>query len=594
MSHKSENCKRLKKRIHKIRGLNDLSAFRESPATLLMLFPASRSDSDAVNSHKVFEEIAKFCEHTNEESTICILTSAPDAARLLPYLTKCLRYQLWIAIKTKAESDVSEFGQLSQKHAALLVLTRYKASLRHTLTRIAYTFCPACGKTTKDYGGKKHIYNPFGTLLSDVWRDIECDPATDTSAIEERLQDMFGLSPYEHLEILDLRECSDLQQKKTIPELHDDSLPLFCAQTKIPSESKLINDDCLKALSSIPESSVDFCFADPPYNIQKKYDHWNDALEMQEYFAWCDSWLSELARVLKPGRTLAVINIPLWAVRHYQHLSKTLQFQSWIAWDGLSLPVRMIMPSHYAIVCFSKGEPRPLPGLNSDFLSTTEGKKSLPMAEFFCVRQSCLASRNRIPSSDRAKFSDLWYDIHRIKHNSRRVDHPCQLPPALMRRLFSLYSKPGETVLDCFDGAGTSTLVAHQMNRKFIGIELSAQYHKIAQERHEMIARGDDPFGKRDSVPQAKNSRVNRLPKQKYVVSKKTLQLEVRQIARKLGRLPTHADVKSMSKFPIDYFDNYFFSWGEVCAAARHEGMSELPNHANIEKQEPELFQLVS
>jgi len=109
-----------------------------------------------------------------------------------------------------------------------------------------------------------------------------------------------------------------------------------------------------------------------------------------------------------------------------------------------------------------------------------------------------------------------------------------------------------------------------------------------------MIARGDDPFGKRDSVPQAKNSRVNRLPKQKYVVSKKTLQLEVRQIARKLGRLPTHADVKSMSKFPIDYFDNYFFSWGEVCAAARHEGMSELPNHANIEKQEPELFQLVS
>jgi site-specific DNA-methyltransferase (adenine-specific) len=145
-------------------------------------------------------------------------------------------------------------------------------------------------------------------------------------------------------------------------------------------------------------------------------------------------------------------------------------------------------------------------------------------------------------------------------------------------------------ILDCFDGAGTSTLVAHQMNRRFIGIEMSAQYHKIAQERHDMILQGEDPFGKREEIPQSKNSRVERLQKQHYAVSKKDLQLEVRQIARILGRLPTRDDVIAMSKHPIDYFDNYFFSWGEVCAAARHDGMSELPQEIVVGELQQKFF----
>jgi len=127
-----------------------------------------------------------------------------------------------------------------------------------------------------------------------------------------------------------------------------------------------------------------------------------------------------------------------------------------------------------------------------------------------------------------------------------------------MRRLYTIFTKPNEIILDCFNGAGTSTLVAHQMNRRFIGIEMSVQYHKIAQDRHDMILQGEDPFGKREEIPQAKNSRVERLQKQKYEVSKKDLQLEVRQIARTLGRLPTRDDVIEMSEHPIEYFDNYF------------------------------------
>ena len=53
----------------------------------------------------------------------------------------------------------------------------------------------------------------------------------------------------------------------------------------------------------------------------------------------------DVARVLKPSCTCAILNIPFWAVRHIQHLKTRLDFQAWIAWEGLSLPVRMIMPA---------------------------------------------------------------------------------------------------------------------------------------------------------------------------------------------------------------------------------------------------------
>jgi site-specific DNA-methyltransferase (adenine-specific) len=146
-----------------------------------------------------------------------------------------------------------------------------------------------------------------------------------------------------------------------------------------------------------------------------------------------------------------------------------------------------------------------------------------------------------------------------------------------MRRIFALFTEPGEIILDPFNGAGTSTLVAEKMGRRFLGIEISPEYHEIALQRHEILARGEDPFGKCDAVPKAKNSPVERLSKQKYRVSKKALQLEIKRIAGQIGHIPAREEVAALSIYPMEYFDRYFLSWGEVCAAARTTGMSEMP-----------------
>jgi site-specific DNA-methyltransferase (adenine-specific) len=127
------------------------------------------------------------------------------------------------------------------------------------------------------------------------------------------------------------------------------------------------------------------------------------------------------------------------------------------------------------------------------------------------------------------------------------------------------------------------------MNRRYIGIEISEQYHYLAEQRHIELENGLDPFAKRDIIPQAKNSRVNRIKKQKYDVSKKTLQLEVRDIALKIGRKPTREDIEKYSQYPFRYFNEYFADWGEVCSAVGDKGMQEnkdIDNYPNFKQLE--------
>jgi DNA modification methylase len=552
MSHQSEQT-----RVLEVESVH-LTSSEHMPlgADVNLLWLPSQASKDATQT--LAEDVLNWSHDLSAHAVVCVLTSPEIAARILPVLETGLQYQLWVAIKTPRVLGADGFPR---QHAALLVFTRNLGSLKHTKTRIAYSYCPACGKTTKDYGGKKHVYHQYGTLMSDVWRDVEVDPSRDVSVVVDRLRDVFGLEPHRRLRVFDLHEL-DLGMEAGPVVIQGENPP-------IRLESRLINGDSLEVLATLPDHSVDFVFADPPYNLDKHYDRWDDALEAQEYLRWCDRWLSELNRVLKPGGTLAVLNIPQLAARHFLHLDSIMQFQMWIAWEGLSLPVRMIMPAHYGIACFSKGEARALPGL-------LDPQIPKPLEESFCLRASCVGKRNRIRSTDRGVLSDLWWDVHRLKHNTYRVDHPCQLPPILMERLIALFTQPGEVVLDPFNGAATTTLVAARMNRRFIGIELSEKYHQIASQRHMELEFGIDPFGKGKKPSASKNSRVKRLL-QRGTVSKKALQLEVKRVALEIGHVPSKAEVAQFGRYSLEHYDGVFISWAEACAAARTTGMSESP-----------------
>jgi len=61
--------------------------------------------------------------------------------------------------------------------------------------------------------------------------------------------------------------------------------------------------------------------------------------------------------------------------------------------------------------------------------------------------------------------------------------HPTQKPIALMKWCIEMFTNPGDTVLDCFVGSGTTGVACVQLNRNFIGIEIDPTYYAIAEKR---------------------------------------------------------------------------------------------------------------
>jgi site-specific DNA-methyltransferase (adenine-specific) len=92
----------------------------------------------------------------------------------------------------------------------------------------------------------------------------------------------------------------------------------------------------------------------------------------------------------------------------------------------------------------------------------------------------------------RREYEDLRY-VHNLDANHNNVwksaehnngkQHPTQKPVDLMARIINTSSNPGDTVLDCFMGSGSTGVACVNTNRNFIGIELDADYFKIAEKR---------------------------------------------------------------------------------------------------------------
>ena len=241
--------------------------------------------------------------------------------------------------------------------------------------------------------------------------------------------------------------------------------------------NKIVQGDCLKIMREIPDDSVDMTFADPPYNLGKKYEHYEDNKETREYLAWCRKWLHEMVRITRSTGSIFVINIPLWSIYFAQYLSEVAYFKAWIAWDAMAAPRgRKLLPNHYAILWFVKDPkrykfydiryPHPRCRVCGELIADYGGKKHLlhPFGPL---------------------VSDVWTDIHRIRHKVRRDEHPCQLPVPLLERLILMATDEGDIVLDPFVGTGTTCVAAKRLGRQYIGIDIDPKYVEIARKNVE-------------------------------------------------------------------------------------------------------------
>jgi site-specific DNA-methyltransferase (adenine-specific) len=229
---------------------------------------------------------------------------------------------------------------------------------------------------------------------------------------------------------------------------------------------QLFQSDCVSALHTLEPETVDLAFADPPFNLGKQYSsNINDAMASHEYLEWCQTWLEGMIRVLRPGGSLFLWNLPKWNLPLGTFLGERLTFRHWIAVDiKYSLPINgRLYPSHYSLLYFVKGDKTAI--FHPD---------RLPVP---CCRHCGGELRDYGGYKDKmnpkgVNLADVWTDIPPVRHAKYKKRDANALSLKLMDRIVAMASDPGSLVLDPFGGSGTTFVAAELTGRRWVGSEL--------------------------------------------------------------------------------------------------------------------------
>jgi site-specific DNA-methyltransferase (adenine-specific) len=262
---------------------------------------------------------------------------------------------------------------------------------------------------------------------------------------------------------------------------------------------KVINGDCIKVMADMPEASVDLIVTSPPYGVGIAYDTFNDDLEFEQYKVFSASWLREAYRVLKDDGRIA-LNIPyeinrqdkggrilmvseLWQImknigyKFYgivdleedsPHRSKTT---AWGSWMSPSAPY-IYNPKECVLLAYKKTHIKKIKG------------EPEWVGEIVDIEQEdgTIKKKTVYQEEHKKEFMDLVYgqwdyfaDTKQMTKATFSMDIPMKAIKILTYR--------NDVVLDPFTGSGTSLCAAEISGRRWIGIELSENYSKVAKDR---------------------------------------------------------------------------------------------------------------
>ncbi len=244
---------------------------------------------------------------------------------------------------------------------------------------------------------------------------------------------------------------------------HNGVIPAFTTP-----HGALFAGDCLNVLPAITEASVDTIFADPPFNLGKEYgDSTDDKKPDDIYLEWCKEWVSECVRILKPGGSFFIYNLPKWNILLGQYLaSLEMDFRHWIAIEmSACLPISgRLHPSHYSLLYYSKGKPNTFRRIRTPVQTCRHCGKEV---------KDYGGHRDAL-NPNGITLKDVWTDIPPVRHwkfksKRRRAN---ALSTKLLDRVVEMSTMPGDLVLDPFGGSGTTFSVCEDKGRRWIGIEI--------------------------------------------------------------------------------------------------------------------------
>ena len=220
---------------------------------------------------------------------------------------------------------------------------------------------------------------------------------------------------------------------------------------------KLINDDCLKVLPTLEESSVDLIITSPPYNLgnnhhtgNKQHKAYNDNLPEAEYQEQQLQFLNECLKVLKETGSLI-----------YNHKNRIRR--------GRQLsPYEWIFKSNFIV--------------KQEIVWVNRSQNFDKMRFYpFTERLYWLTKKPETKLFNAINHYDV-FDWKEWKPVGTKGNHTRAFPEKMVEDILKCFSD-AKVVLDPYMGSGTTGVVAKNLNREFIGIELDKNYFDMAEKR---------------------------------------------------------------------------------------------------------------
>ena len=232
--------------------------------------------------------------------------------------------------------------------------------------------------------------------------------------------------------------------------------------------NKITLGDSYKLIKDIPDKSIDLIYTDIPYLFADGGSS--------------NSPLSQRIKKLKQQDLAGITKgIDYKILMDFIRVLKKVNCFIWCSKEQI-LDIMNFFDKYgcmYEILTWNKSNPTPM--TNNTFL---------PDIEY------CLYFRETgVKLNDGYELKSKWYESPINKKDKDKYKHPTIKPLELVKRHILHTTQKNDIVLDCFSGSGTTCVAAKELNRRFIGIEINPEYHKISLDRlNGILANGQLSF----------------------------------------------------------------------------------------------------
>jgi len=269
---------------------------------------------------------------------------------------------------------------------------------------------------------------------------------------------------------------------------------------------KVINGDCVEVMASMEEGSVDLIVTSPPYGVGIDYDVHDDDMIWEKYAQFTYSWLEQAFRVLKDDGRIA-LNIPyeinrqdkggrIFMVSEVWQIMKQIGYKffgvvdleeesphrsrttAWGSWMSPSAPY-IYNPKECVILAYKKKHIKTVKGTPEwvGEMVEVEGKDGNMRPKMMYTEQQ------------KREFIDLVFGQWNYFADTRSLTK-ATFSMDIPTKAIKILTYKNDIVLDPFVGSGTSLVAAETLDRRWIGIELSSAYSKVAHDRVNVFVEG--------------------------------------------------------------------------------------------------------